>query len=694
MVDTILRNLSVLAFALALLALAACQSAPPTDTPAASPTPTPTAAAPTPTPTPTPMPLPPPTPTPSPTPLPTLTPTPTPTATATPSPTPTATPIPSPTPTRTPRPTSTPLPTATPTQQRIGQLALSAYVPWFRSTPSYWHWTIRDEVSKVWIERPEFAVALVQTPFFSSEGLTTPPWSGAARNRNNWYGLEMLLKISELDEELALEMARFAWFADGIPDTENRSDSEEFKVAELLLEMVRNNPEVARAAWQLEWLADGANPDEQGLLTIFAETTGEQTGLMLRIIQEPWLMSGLSYDRPDIRAEKGVVRNLLAIHGASPEVAAQMLGQLGESLPLLDVGMVARVGAVARRPDDYPGLFERLTSEPWFIDGLDASERAFLTGAPTVLLDEMLDAHELRTRTIVLPLAGEVRLWALSHSQFRDIRLYRPDGSDEYVPYEPGNHRNGSIFEPHRPLDWMEQAVRKAERIMGVPFPVPDVVMFTLLGDEPRWVGSTAQHRGTYFHVRSIFDIVFHEVAHYYLGDVFGYTHTYQWVVEGGAEFVRMFTALQLAEELRTAGVGLRDWGGPHRGNSGSTWEGRWGYASRAFGWCMERTGAKNVQDMIDRNLDCAYPFGRYLLLGVYGIIGEDAMRSALGELYLTAKETFADRVPWLTAGNRSFTALTEEEIYRIFLRHVPPEKEEEFRAFYRRVHGGPFTEE
>ena len=86
---------------------------------------------------------------------------------------------------------------------------------------------------------------------------------------------------------------------------------------------------------------------------------------------------------------------------------------------------------------------------------------------------------------------------------------------------------------------------------------------------------------------------------------------------------------------------------------------------------------------MIDRNRDCSYSFGRYLLLGIYDLIGEHAMRSALRELYLTSEDLFEAYEP----------RLTEEEVYRIFLKHVPTGKEGEFRAFYKRVHGGPFVD-
>ncbi|MCY4583887.1 MAG: hypothetical protein OXE50_14005 [Chloroflexi bacterium] len=649
------RGLPLAGLLLVALVLAACESTPPNvgvvETGAR---PTPTAEVDS-VPSPAPMPTRTPTAAPPPTPTPTLT------------PSPTATPVPSDTPTPTPRPTFTPTPTATPTQQRVGQRVLTEYVPWFSRPPSHWHWRIRDGLSKLWIERPEFVVALVQTPFFSSESITSPDSSDSARNRNDTYGLETLLEIAALDEDLALGIARLDWFADGIPDLEGSTDSEELQLIELLLEMAENNLEVARAVLGLEWLADGVNLNEKEILAIFARTPENQTGLMLRVMGEPWLRDGIRPDRGESlehSPERAAIDALGIIHGASPELALRMVGYLDESLPLLDVGMLSGVVSAVRAD-----LFERLTAEPWFTDGLDASERAFLLGVNVALFADMLDSHDLRTRTIRLPLAGEVRLWALSHKQFRDTELE--------VPSEIGT--GSTIYTPDRPLDYMEQAIRKTEGIMGVPFPATDAVMLTLLGDPPRWPGTPGLHYGTHFFVNDVGRLTFHETAHYYFHpNVFKET----WLIEGGAEFVRYFTSLKLAEELRSD-PGLFVSGGPYYDNSGTNWESTWKRASDAFAGCMESTGAKNIQDMIDRDLDCSYSFGRYLLLGIYDLIGEDAMRSALRELYLTSEELFESYEPHLT----------EEEIYRTFLKHVPAGKEEAFRAFYRHAHGGPFID-
>ena len=76
--------------------------------------------------------------------------------------------------------------------------------------------------------------------------------------------------------------------------------------------------------------------------------------------------------------------------------------------------------------------------------------------------------------------------------------------------------------------------------------------------------------------------------------------------------------------------------------------------------------------------LGCSHVFGRHLLLSLLDLFGEAAFSSALQELHLLSLNP---------------SSPTEEEIYGVFLKHTPPGLEQEFRALYKRVHGGPFLD-
>ena len=66
---------------------------------------------------------------------------------------------------------------------------------------------------------------------------------------------------------------------------------------------------------------------------------------------------------------------------------------------------------------------------------------------------------------------------------------------------------------------------------------------------------------------------------------------------------------------------------------------------------------------------------GQHFLISLYQTLGEEAMSSALSDLYLQSEHD--DPRP------------TEEDIYRAFLKHTPPGLEDEFHDLYRRLHGG-----
>ena len=66
----------------------------------------------------------------------------------------------------------------------------------------------------------------------------------------------------------------------------------------------------------------------------------------------------------------------------------------------------------------------------------------------------------------------------------------------------------------------------------------------------------------------------------------------------------------------------------------------------------------------------CDLVMGEHFLISLILTLGEQAMSSALGELYVTHQTTW--RPP------------SEEEIYPAFLKHTPPELESEFRPLAR----------
>ncbi len=90
---------------------------------------------------------------------------------------------------------------------------------------------------------------------------------------------------------------------------------------------------------------------------------------------------------------------------------------------------------------------------------------------------------------------------------------------------------------------------------------------------------------------------------------------------------------------------------------------------------CVEQ-GYRNIQELLDK--DGPPCLGELFLDSLLQLLGEDAMSGAVRELYLMRTE---GREP------------TEEDVYRIFLKHTPAGLEDEFRDIYKRLHAGPYAD-
>ena len=221
----------------------------------------------------------------------------------------------------------------------------------------------------------------------------------------------------------------------------------------------------------------------------------------------PWVMDGI------VRPEMFALNDLLDMADWNPEFARYVLS-FSEDVPVRarDVYLISDLYWLREGSTEQ---YEHLIVQPWFTDGLDPEERAFIItlDAPDPdWFDDLVEARFTRSATISLPLAGEVDLWAFQHT-----------------PFPPDENL----------LVMMEQAVRGAERFMRVPFPMNDVIVLFL--EESKYLmGFRAVHEGEHIRIsRSAYPLVgsatvYHEVAHYYFSGGIGPN----WLAEGGADFI------------------------------------------------------------------------------------------------------------------------------------------------------------
>ena len=180
-----------------------------------------------------------------------------------------------------------------------------------------------------------------------------------------------------------------------------------------------------------------------------------------------WLADGVSQ-----RESNGIV-SLASIAVRDRELARQIvsMGILDDPLRDRDLHAISTLNRLSEEDDTAP-----LTSQPWFTDGLNIEETAFLSvtrkyGQPDAMYRDFLRTHFTRSATISLPLAGNVDVWVFWHKPF-------PDSDDT--------------------IELIEEAARASEALIGTSFPTTDIIV--LLGD-PGSLDSVGYYAGTHIQI-------------------------------------------------------------------------------------------------------------------------------------------------------------------------------------------------
>ena len=487
------------------------------------------------------------------------------------------------------------------------------------------------------------------------------PWVADDMSEIEQHVLESLRGITLSAPELGRLVANFPWVVDSITEDEQRTIGS-------LSEIVWHDQEFTEFIVTFPWMADEITTAERHAIeTLTAvDRTHPQAALLLASL--PWVNDGIT------ETEQRAIRSLASIVQVAPTLAQTVAGlpwvvddvteTESEALdalraaPAEKVRLLLELAQPAAGPGDDPSqwnipllvtlgrldqeTFDELMGVPWFADGVDDEEGALLVALPQIrraspnLYNDLVQTRHTESETILLPLAGEVDLW-----------VFQP------TPLPQGENLIGLL----------EDVVRATEGLLRAPFPTNQVILLVPIigtdkdhgfqgggifwGDfitatriEPWWI-----HR----------NVIYHEVAHYY------FYRPPVWLAEGGAEFLMAYTndlvGFQSLEERKPI---------------------VWSLVETS---CLKE-GIQNIAQLLEsyQRHVCNYYLGAYFLLELLEALGEEATGSALGELFL------------LTVSKNS--SVTEEEIYRAFLRHTPEGLMEEFRDIYRRLHGGPYADE
>ena len=433
--------------------------------------------------------------------------------------------------------------------------------------------------------------------------------------------------IVQVDEQLARRVLNLPWAVDGLTQPE-------YQVLSKLTGRIPPDGELIRRMLGMAWVTDGITKVESeavdDLVSIwrYGETVSDA------VFAFPWVLDGVT------EAEEAGLWGISGISYSDQSLAAEVMGSMSELLSLsgdLAVYALPAIGQIGEFPDDLRSL----AALPWFADGLDPEEAAFVTTLVPVVYDdprlyaELLHSRFSLSRTISLPLAGPVNLWVFQNAPFP---------------------------EDEKALAAMEDSARITEAFLGTPFPTTDVIMLSVVQDAEGYNVGVGNHRKTHFLLAGPgttlpYDAIYHEMAHYY----FGLSFAPVWLREGGADFMEAY----VRDRLGVQNLGVRR------------------EAVRAYHAQCVSSGVENIAhlnqiyDSFRDTPPCAYTMGEHFLHEANEVLGAEALASALAELHV------------LASARGSLLPGTEEEMYEVFLRNAPPGREGQFRDLYDRLHGG-----
>ena len=486
-----------------------------------------------------------------------------------------------------------------------------------------------DGVSDEESHLPNILFSLVQGSEEIIERIVEYDWLGDSVTRSERFALRALATLSTIDRELAIQAMDYEWVVDGITWNEHEVLYELSWASSMIRSHLRDVTQLPpEMVTDFGWMSDGFDANEMRALIALIEIAQLAPEVYERLSGFSWFVDEVSE-----RESKAVLRlKNTAIEDV--EVVRQIVGMDILNDPLVDRELYALLSLL--KLASSPERFALLTNQAWFDDGLHEEEVAFVALASEVSrysLDSefrsLMSAWSVLHATVPLPLAGEVRIWAISH------------GTDLYLDDA---------------LSWIEDAVHSSETLINVQFPTDDVILWI---PEPGmlYTDPGGYHNGDIMVLSpyAVVDyIVYHETAHYYsLGLSF-------WFTEGGADFISAYTQDRVGKiSLESSQAALQD--GP-------------------LLYCTS-DGFGNIIQLLDYSEPhgCNYSVGSNFLISLLGLLGEEATSAALRELYLQPELKGRD--------------LTEEDFYRTFLKHTPPLLKDDFRNLYERLHGGSYPD-
>ena len=521
-----------------------------------------------------------------------------------------------------------------------------------------------DDVTTLEVEILRQLRTIVSRDLELANSVASFPWFSGGVTETEGTARYALLYIISSDFEFANDVMALSWLVDGVSEAEASA----LKGVSYLS---YTNLDMAQQVAVLPWFADGVTEDEAWALIDLSELSNTDLGQAQQVAVLPWLVGGVTEDEGAVR------RVLLEVASRDIDFANEMavLPWLSDGVTKLESSAVYALASIVSRDIEFARTviswpkfeggvirdldffllyaLDRMDSErlsdlraqPWFVDGLDDEEAALVSTLfrkHDQLYKELIDVYHIQHNSISLPLAGFVDVWIIKDSH--------------PVPHEDV-------------LMQVEETARIAEELLVAPFPTPDIIVLVATEREKDY-GQIVAHFGNHIGVtvyRGEPYGVPHETAHYYF-------HSrllrHRWFTEGGANFIEaLFHERRGHQELSDRESEVSE--------EVQTYCTDWGVENIRHNAYLLKHGQISF-------FQCTNRMGENLLLNLLKIMGKEAMSSTLNELYVSS----GGHVPVL----RFSTPPSEVEIYEAFLKHTPPERQEEVRELFRELHGGDFV--
>ena len=567
---------------------------------------------------------------------------------------------------------------------------------WFADPPDEHHAASADALLEIWMQFPDTAVALANLewvtdgiteaeagamvhihhmtsydPGFVAQVLSFIWVSDGVSSREAGYLSSIAATVQE--NEAAKHILRYEWVQDGVVRSEHNG-------MEILLRVANLDPSLAQNVVNLTWIEDGMTEIELATLRALADIADNNQPLALKVAGYRWMQHGIDIDHQyaleslssiaqhnlDIAEQLGDaiwLRDVDDVTSFESDVLYSIYfitkadRQIWDRLPNLVAEPIGRfehayLEGLAYLRLEHIDAFKRLVQQVWFTDGLSREELAFIATIRDIISNSPEDFEEMivqmytGSKSVVLPQSGNVEIFAVQKAPF-------PDGENATDLIE------AALFA----LEELTQTPLYTQQIVVLIVVVEPDSNYILRSDAP-WPGGGF----TESHIRVPrnpetneieMGTLFHELAHYQFNMFPG------WLMEGGASFAQRYIEARNIEQSFEAWVREVD---PNISP---------GCANGATNLHELGVGGIGFQKLDHGG--CFYEMGEHFFASLFHTFGQDAVSKGLRDILA---------IPTIQQDRR----VTSKDIFLAFGNHIPADHEPRYLEVFSVLHGGPLV--